>query len=259
VTANVDASIPAAGEPLCVTCAGAGGDTDGDEVCDPVDNCPDDPNPSQLDSDGDGEGDACDVCPFDEDNDIDADTVCGDVDNCPDDWNPGQEDLDNDDLGDTCDDADVAGLSLRKLRTKDDGTPARASYAVMAELDATPTTDFPSKVDTDGVAVIIETSTPPAELNTFTFSGNDCSLFGSNIKCREPLTRSVLRLKSRSATLFYKVYVSVKRITLTHQPTAAETPLVVRLQTADLIDRRDDIDNCADRAAGKIVLCRDLP
>jgi hypothetical protein len=134
---------------------------------------------------------------------IDTDTVCGDVDNCPDDWNPGQEDLDNDDLGDACDDGDVAGLSLRKTRTKDDGTPAKARYAVMAELDAT-TTDLAGKVDTGGIAVILETTTPPGELNTFTFSGNDRSLFGSNIKCREPLTRTVLWLRSRSATLFYK-------------------------------------------------------
>ena len=37
-------------------------DTDGDGICDAVDNCPAVPNPSQTDSDNDGFGDACDVC-----------------------------------------------------------------------------------------------------------------------------------------------------------------------------------------------------
>jgi len=37
-------------------------DTDGDGVCDLVDDCPLDPDPAQADSDGDGIGDACDPC-----------------------------------------------------------------------------------------------------------------------------------------------------------------------------------------------------
>lgn len=41
-------------------CAGAGGDTDGDGVCDEDDNCPDDANADQSDVDDDGIGDACD-------------------------------------------------------------------------------------------------------------------------------------------------------------------------------------------------------
>lgn len=35
-------------------------DTDGDSVCDIVDNCPADPNITQQDADGDGIGDVCD-------------------------------------------------------------------------------------------------------------------------------------------------------------------------------------------------------
>jgi beta propeller repeat protein len=40
-------------------CAGLGGDTDGDGVCDPNDNCPAVANPDQADIDGNGIGDAC--------------------------------------------------------------------------------------------------------------------------------------------------------------------------------------------------------
>lgn len=44
-------------------CAGLGGDSDGDGVCDDRDNCPAVANPDQADSDGDGIGDACDNHP----------------------------------------------------------------------------------------------------------------------------------------------------------------------------------------------------
>jgi hypothetical protein len=59
-------------------------DTDGDGVCDEVDNCVTTPNADQLDSDGDGIGDACDNCP----------TVS----------NPDQADSNGDGIGDACQD-----------------------------------------------------------------------------------------------------------------------------------------------------------
>jgi hypothetical protein len=37
-------------------------DTDGDGVCDVLDDCPTTPDPTQADADGDGEGDECDPC-----------------------------------------------------------------------------------------------------------------------------------------------------------------------------------------------------
>jgi len=46
-----------------ILCGDLGGDTDGDEVCDNVDNCPAISNPGQDDSDDDGAGDPCDNCP----------------------------------------------------------------------------------------------------------------------------------------------------------------------------------------------------
>jgi len=78
-------------------------DGDGDGVCDGVDNCPLVANFAQTDSDSDGAGNACDVCPFDADNDFDGDGVCGDVDNCPLIANADQSDADGDGTGDLCD------------------------------------------------------------------------------------------------------------------------------------------------------------
>jgi uncharacterized delta-60 repeat protein len=52
---------------------GITGDPDGDGFIGHCDNCPDTPNPDQLDSDGDGVGDACD--------------------NCPNEYNPNQDDV----------------------------------------------------------------------------------------------------------------------------------------------------------------------
>lgn len=81
-------------------------DTDGDGVCDAVDNCPNVANPNQADQDGDHVGDACDNCP----------TVA----------NPGQEDSDHNGIGDACQvaascdvdhdgDVDTADLGLIRL------------------------------------------------------------------------------------------------------------------------------------------------
>jgi hypothetical protein len=56
-----------------------GQDGDGDGISDLDDNCPDTPNPDQLDMDDDGIGDACDDDPFGADADADADAD-GDAD-----------------------------------------------------------------------------------------------------------------------------------------------------------------------------------
>ncbi|NMC70095.1 MAG: hypothetical protein GYA57_08535 [Myxococcales bacterium] len=88
-------------------------DRDGDGVPDPIDNCPDDPNPDQADCDGDGAGDACDD---DDDNDgipdtlddpppphdEDGDTIVDACDNCPELPNVPQVDGDGDRIGDAC-------------------------------------------------------------------------------------------------------------------------------------------------------------
>jgi len=114
-------------------------DTDGDEIPDDCDNCPDDVNSDQAnddhdfdgnacdddddddgildvsdncqfvrnsgqsDADNDGIGDECDICPNDELNDGDDDLVCDGSDNCLGKANPLQEDTDEDGIGDSCD------------------------------------------------------------------------------------------------------------------------------------------------------------
>ena len=54
-----------------------------------ADNCPELPNPAQLDDDGDGKGNRCEI-------DADGDWILDADDNCPLVANPGQEDLDFD-------------------------------------------------------------------------------------------------------------------------------------------------------------------
>ena len=65
-------------------------DSDGDEIDDGVDNCPDDPNGDQQDTDQDCVGDACDVCP----DVISPGGVHGSC--CPSDWGRPLGDLDKD-------------------------------------------------------------------------------------------------------------------------------------------------------------------
>lgn len=120
-------------------------DTDGDNIPDAQDNCPDHPNADQADQDNDGHGDKCDNCIFvsnadqkdqdgdrfgdvcdncqsvanPEQDDRDSDMV-GDVcDNCPDDANADQRDEDQNNVGDVCDSGDpYEGLSDAALEQK---------------------------------------------------------------------------------------------------------------------------------------------
>ncbi len=276
---SVDVTPFAVSEPACATCAGAGGDSDGDEICDPVDNCPTDPNGAQTDGDGDGVGDVCDacpadpdndidgdaicgdvdVCPFDPDNDVDGDGVCGDVDNCPADSNPGQEDADSDGTGDVCDVTDIAGLSIRKVIVKS-GSPrvSQDRWQAVGELDATLTPTFSSEVDTQGVTVLLleQGGSGLVEVNQFTFSDGDCEVRRGNILCKHVPTRSLLKLKKRSATQFFRMVLRVKDQTIPI-PGAGDTPLVVSVRTLGDVDRSDEVGDCSSFPRG--IRCKQVP
>jgi YD repeat-containing protein len=136
-------------------------DSDGDGVCDSVDNCPATPNPSQADADHDGIGDACDPCPNDPLNDVDGDGICGNVDNCPTVANPTQADADHDGIGDACDacpndplnDVDGDGIcgNVDNCPTVANPTQADADHDGIGDAcDACPN-DPLNDVDGDGV------------------------------------------------------------------------------------------------------------
>lgn len=82
---------------------GPGPDSDGDSHPDAMDNCPDTPNPEQLDHDADSIGDACDDSFDMAPGDTDGDGHANESDNCSNVANPGQEDSDGDGVGDACD------------------------------------------------------------------------------------------------------------------------------------------------------------
>ena len=81
-------------------------DSDNDGIPDPIDNCPNTPNPGQEDADTDNIGDACDNCPNASNNgqqDSDSDGDGDACDNCVQTANPGQENNDGDPRGNACD------------------------------------------------------------------------------------------------------------------------------------------------------------
>ncbi|MEM1119013.1 MAG: SdrD B-like domain-containing protein [Bacteroidota bacterium] len=92
-------------------CASLGGDSDGDGICNDVDNCRNTQNPDQADNDGDGIGNVCDDTPnggstdpcANAGGDSDGDGICDDVDNCRHTQNPDQADNDGDGIGNVCD------------------------------------------------------------------------------------------------------------------------------------------------------------
>ncbi|MBL4632515.1 MAG: PQQ-binding-like beta-propeller repeat protein, partial [Kofleriaceae bacterium] len=87
------------------------GDACDSEECDGIDNDGDGASDEGFpNSDGDEIADCLDSCPQDSDNDEDSDGVCGDIDNCPSIANTGQADADADGTGDACDVEECDGL-----------------------------------------------------------------------------------------------------------------------------------------------------
>jgi hypothetical protein len=94
------------GGRYCVAVETPPPDTDGDDIPDASDNCPNVPNPGQEDEDLDRVGDACDNCVSTvnpDQADADADLIGDACDVCPSVADPDQADQDGDRFGDACD------------------------------------------------------------------------------------------------------------------------------------------------------------
>ncbi len=149
--------------PDCSGCP----DSDGDEVCDVEDNCPDTPNPGQENADADSLGDACDNCPTvanDDQLNDDTDSLGNACDNCPTITNDDQLNDDADSLGNACDncptvanddqlndDTDSLGNACDNCPTitNDDQLNDDADSLGNA-CDNCPTVDNPTQDDGDG-------------------------------------------------------------------------------------------------------------
>jgi len=163
----------------CDICIGndATGDTDGDGICDDVDNCVFIVNPDQADCDDDGEGDVCeldtdgdlvpddcDVCRGkDSSGDLDGDGVCNDIDNCISLRNPDQADCDDDGEGDVCElDADGDSVpDVCDICIGNDATGDTDGDGVCDDTDNCVFTNNPNQIDcnNDGVGDSCENDT----------------------------------------------------------------------------------------------------
>jgi probable HAF family extracellular repeat protein len=111
-------------------------DSDKDGVTDDKDNCPDNPNPDQVDTDADGVGDACE-----EAIDSDGDGVADAEDNCPEVANTDQADGDSNGVGDACDPPKVVSTSPATI-----GTTANVTATFSEAMDAITTDGDPSTI-----------------------------------------------------------------------------------------------------------------
>lgn len=182
IEVGLTATNPVTGvsSPATITIVVNERDTDGDDIADIDDNCPEIPNAGQENNDGDAFGDACDNCPFDTnvdqadadgdgigdpcDTDVDNDGIdefdgvdpfnpctngntldCDD--NCPSLANADQADADGDGIGDLCDNcpaianSDQSNLDTDTLGDACDNCP-NANNQAQADTDSDGAGDF---------------------------------------------------------------------------------------------------------------------
>jgi hypothetical protein len=104
-------------------------DSDGDGICDAVDNCPAVANPDQKDTDHDGVGDACDNCP----------TVA----------NPDQKDSDHNGVGDAC-----QAPPITKCDVDGDGDIDKNDLTLISKARGNTVPPFASSYDANGDGLI---------------------------------------------------------------------------------------------------------
>ena len=131
-------------------------DLDSDGIRNENDNCPNHPNPDQIDTDGDGLGNACD-------SDDDNDGIPDKQDNCPYHINPDQEDENGNGVGDLCD-ADRDGDGIPDIFDPNPNganssrvvSSAPSSYAPepIQSIDAPPSTATPPLLGIIALAIL---------------------------------------------------------------------------------------------------------
>lgn len=124
-------------------------DPDADGLIAPGDNCPNYPNPDQLDRDFDGHGNLCDTFPDDPLDDPDGDGRPSWDDDCPHVHNPGQQDTDADGFGDVC---DLCDNSADEVQRDIDGDGLGESCDADVDGDGSDDATADTDDDNDGVA-----------------------------------------------------------------------------------------------------------
>ena len=120
-----------------------------------------------VDSDGDDVHDLCDPCPNSNPDDADGDGICGAADNCPNNSNPLQEDCDNDGIGDACDN-DIDGDGVFNFNDVCDYTPVnQIPPGKSVNADGTLPGDLDGDCDVDANDLAI--------LNSFTTGSGTCT------------------------------------------------------------------------------------
>jgi len=261
------------------TCPGdpLNSDSDGDGVCDQLDNCFGTPNPNQADSDadgignacdncpltfsfdqgdddGDGIGNVCDACPNDNPNSPDGDTICTSVDNCPLDANQNQSDVDGDSIGDVCDADDGPGLTLRKIELLAK-FPNKDRWGLTGELDVTSTPNFLTQADAAGLTASVSRD-DGTTIETETWTGAECVIVGGgSLRCINGTGGKIRFNKTRNPSVFKLVATVTKQTFAVTLPTIAQTPLRATLTTPVAVDRLETVGNCLPRNNFKKVLC----
>jgi hypothetical protein len=148
----------------------------------------------------------------------------------------------------------IAGLSIRKV-TMRGVEPSRGKYRIKGELDTTITPTFLADVDADGLVLRVDSTV--AQVNAVTFTGADCTVKNGSLRCQDPVTKSSVKLRKRSSPSFFLLRASIKRQTFI-QPTAGETPLLIRIETpTDNVERTDGVGDCVER--GTTLKCKEAP
>jgi hypothetical protein len=151
---------------------------------------------------------------------------------------------------------DLPGWSVRKLKMRAN-TGDLGNYAIQGEIDTIPTPNFKDDVLAAGFTVTVESQL--GEVISSTIDPAICVDRRGSIRCVDPETKSKAIFRKRIAPDFFRVLISLKRVTFT-QPSPDDIPMNIRIHTiADMIDREDSISECVAVSKGRTLRCKERP